>query len=73
MPYMGMIGPWQMILILIIGLFGLLLPVIALIDILKSQFKGNDKLIWVLVVILFNFVGSILYFIIGRKQKIKEN
>jgi hypothetical protein len=71
MIYLGIIGPWQLVLILIIGLFGLLLPIIALIDILKNQFKGNDKLVWVLVVILFNFIGSILYFIIGRNQKIK--
>lgn len=71
MIYFGIIGPWQLVLILIIGLFGLLLPIIALIDILKNQFKGNDKLVWVLVVILFNFIGSILYFIIGRNQKIK--
>lgn len=71
MTHLGMVGPWQMMLILIVGLFGLLLPIIALIDILKNQFKGNDKIVWVLVVILFNFVGSILYFIIGRKQKIK--
>jgi hypothetical protein len=65
------IGPWQIaIIFVILGMF--ILPIIALIDILSSRFKENDKLIWVLVVVLFNIIGSILYFILGRKQKIKN-
>jgi hypothetical protein len=28
------------------------------------------QLIWVIVVIFFNIIGTILYFIIGRNQKI---
>ena len=71
MIYLGMIGPWQVIIILMIALFGFLLPIIALIDILKNKFNGNDKIIWVLVVIFFNILGSILYFAIGQNQKIK--
>jgi hypothetical protein len=45
--------------------------VIALIDILRSDFRGNDKVVWVLIVIFFPFFGSILYFIIGRSRKIR--
>ena len=68
--FLGMVGPWQ-ILIIILGIFGILLPLIALIDILRTDFKGpNDKIIWVLVVIFFNILGSILYFAIGRKQRV---
>jgi len=67
---LGMIGAWQILLVIIIGGFGIILPIIALIDILRNNFKGNDKIVWVLVVIFFNFFGSILYFIIGRKQRI---
>jgi hypothetical protein len=70
MIYLGMVGLWQWI-IIIIGFFGILLPIIALIDILKNKFKGNDKIVWVLVVIFFNIIGSILYFVIGKNQKIK--
>jgi len=68
---LGMIGPWQAILILVFVVIGVLPTVIALIDILKSEFKGNEKIIWVLVVLFTNFFGAILYFIIGRSQKIK--
>jgi Phospholipase_D-nuclease N-terminal len=71
MIYLGMIGPWQII-ILIFVLLGIIPTIIALIDILKSKFNGNDKIVWVLVVLFFNLIGAILYFVIGRKQKIKS-
>lgn len=48
-----------------------LLWLVALVDILRSEFQGNDKLVWVLVVIFFPFFGSILYFLIGRSRKIR--
>ena len=46
--------------------------IIALIDILKSDFRDtNGKIIWVLVVIFLPVIGSILYFLIGKSQKIQ--
>ena len=71
MTYFGAIGPWQIITILFILLIGIIPTIIALIDILKSEFKGNNKLIWVLVVLLFNFFGAVIYFLIGKEQKIQ--
>lgn len=71
MTYLGMIGPWQII-IIAFAFLGIIPTIIALIDILKNKFEGNNKLIWVLVVLFFNLIGAILYFTIGRKQKIKS-
>ncbi len=71
MTYLGMIGPWQIIIISFV-LLGIIPTIITLIDILKSKFNGNDKIVWVLVVLFFNLIGTILYFVIGRKQKIKS-
>ena len=52
------------------GLMALVLPIIALIDILASKFKNQgDKLTWFLVVLLLNLVGVGLYMAIGRKRK----
>jgi len=48
-----------------------ILFIIALIDILKSEFQGNDKLIWILLIIFLPLIGPILYFLIGRKKKIQ--
>jgi hypothetical protein len=61
------IGGWLMIGIVLLAF---LLPFIVLVDIVRSDFKGpNDKLIRVLIVLVMNFIGSILYLMIGRKQK----
>ena len=67
---LGMVGPWQVLLILIFGVFGLILPIIALVDIVRHEFSGSNKIIWVLIVLFFNFLGSKLYFLVGRKQRI---
>ena len=47
-------------------------PLIALIDVLRSEFKGNNKLIWVIVIVFFNFIGAFLYLLIGIRQKAKH-
>ena len=62
------LGIFEILLILLILLF----PILALVDILKSKFDGNNKLIWVLVVVFTNTIGAILYFLIGKNQKIQE-
>ena len=69
MNYFLFIGAWQLIIIFIV-LLGIIPTIIALVDILKSEFTGNNKIVWVLVVLFANFFGAILYFLIGRKQKI---
>lgn len=71
MTLLGVIGAQELVVVLVSSLFFLLIPILALVDIVRSKFNGNMQLIWVLVVFLFNFIGSILYFIIGRNQKIR--
>jgi len=71
MNYLGIVVAWQWIIILIAALLGIILTIFALIDILKSKFEGNYKIVWVLVMVFLHSIGAILYFTIGRKQKIK--
>lgn len=50
-----------------------LIVVSALVDIVRNEFEpSQNKLIWVIVVILMPVLGSILYYFIGRKQKVKK-
>ena len=70
MNYFLVIGPWQIIIILITVFLGVIPTIIALIDIVRNEFSGNNKIVWLLVVLLGNFFGALLYFIIGRKQKL---
>ena len=60
-------------LIVIIFLIGFIPFIIALVDIVKNEFTRNNKLIWIIVVLLAPVIGSIVYFIIGRKQKVKTS
>jgi len=60
-------GEWIMI---IIFLTPLIIGLIAFIDILKHEFTGKNKLIWLIAVIFVPFIGAIAYFVIGRNQRI---
>lgn len=67
------IGPWQLILIFLVFLPTVLLPIIALIGIVKNDFPGsNDKLIWILITLLLPFFGPLLYFVFGRPKRLKH-
>jgi len=65
---LGMIGPWQIILILV----GIVIPIIALIDVLRNDFTKNNKLIWILVILFTGLIGTLLYLMFGTKQKINN-
>ena len=64
--FLGMIGPWQIALLV----FFFIIPLFALIDILRNEFTGNNKIIWVLFIRFIPLFGTLLYLIIGRKQRI---
>jgi len=66
----GWIGMPEIILLVVVA-GGIILPLLALIDIMRSDFESNDKLIWIIVVLLLPLLGSILYFIIGVNKKKK--
>lgn len=53
----------------IIALVLLALPITALVHLFRSNMQGQDRLTWVLLVIFMPVVGSILYFLIGKKQR----
>ncbi|QHS54634.1 PLDc_N domain-containing protein [Mucilaginibacter sp. 14171R-50] len=66
---MGGLGTPELILIFI-ALSYLGLITFSLIDAVRSTFKDSvTKLMWVLVILFFPFLGSILYLTIGRGQK----
>lgn len=58
---------WQALILLSFGLW-----IYCMIDILKNKFAQNEKIIWILLVILIPFIGSLLYLFIGKNKKINE-
>lgn len=65
-------GIWQTFLLLLI-VSSFVLPLIAIINIVRSEFKeNNSKLIWVLIVLFLPIMGSLVYFVVGPSQKKDE-
>jgi hypothetical protein len=58
------------LLTLFLILFILILPLLALISVLTNEFRGNEKIMWVLIIIFLPFLGSVLYVLIGRDKRI---
>jgi hypothetical protein len=41
----------------------------ALIDVVKrKRVTGGNKLVWILIIVLVNIIGPIIYLLIGRKE-----
>lgn len=58
--------------ILLVGLL-LIIPLITLIDIIRSDFKDQStKLLWAVIVLVAPFLGCLLYFVMGRQQKVNK-
>jgi hypothetical protein len=60
------IGIYELIILLV-----LFVPwIIALVDVLRNEFTGYNKIVWLLAVIFVPLIGAIAYFLIGRKQRV---
>ena len=49
----------------LLSLLVLILWIFALVDCIKSS--NPNKVVWIIVIILIPFLGSLLYFLFGRK------
>ena len=38
----------------------------------KESSQGNDKLVWIVVIALTNWIGALIYFFVRRPQRIRE-
>ena len=56
---------------MLLGIGSFILWIWALIDcITKEPSEGNDKIIWILVILLTHFVGALIYIVIRRPKRI---
>jgi len=49
-------------------LLQLALIIVALIDLARRERTRGPKWAWVLIIVLINFIGPIVYFILGREE-----
>lgn len=64
------ISPFEVLFILLLSTIILLLPLFAIVFIIKGNNHLSDKLIWTVVVLLFPLFGPLLYFTMGRNKRI---
>ena len=67
-PDYGLIVFMLLILLPVIGLW-----IAAIASIVRNRFQNrSDKTLWLIIVIFFPLIGSLLYFVLGTKQIIKQ-
>ena len=72
--FIGSLGVIEIIIILLFTVLPLVLLIWALVDIIRSDFKdGTTKLVWIIVVIFVPLVGSILYLVLRKGQKVDSS
>lgn len=52
-------------------LLGILVYAFTIYDVVRSRFANQtDKLIWILIVLLVPFLGTVLWFAMGRNKRL---
>lgn len=49
-------------------LLALVLVITALVSLIRKQAPFNQKIVWLIVILLVNFIGPIIYFAIGSRM-----
>ncbi|NLA40395.1 MAG: PLDc_N domain-containing protein [Smithella sp.] len=56
---------------LVLGLGGTILWIWMIVDCAtKEPSNGNDKLIWIVIIVLTHWVGALIYLLVRRPQRI---
>ncbi len=56
-----------------LGILALVFWIWMLIDCVTNEpSEGNDKLIWVLIIVLLSWLGALIYWFVRRPQRIKQ-
>lgn len=73
------IGPIEILFVLfwlgglLIGLVGTVFWIWMIIDCAtKERSEGNDKVIWILIILLTHLIGALIYFFARRPARIRE-
>jgi len=54
----------------VISFIYLILMIYCLVDVIRSEFKDpNMKLIWIIIILLAQLIGTLVYLILGKSTK----
>jgi hypothetical protein len=66
----------HLILLLFMAIFGIGGTIFWVVMIIECATKepnlGNDKLIWILIIIFTHWIGALIYYFVRRPQRIQE-
>jgi len=57
---------------ILISLLGTIFWIWMIIDCATKEPSGTDKIVWILIIVLTNFIGALIYFIFRRPERIKQ-
>lgn len=65
---------WPFFLLIgVVSIAGLVLWIWALVDCVQvpddSMYQSGNKLVWVLIIVFLNWIGALLYLVIGRPRE----
>ena len=64
-----LLGGGMMLVVAIIGIAVLAFWIWALIDAIKNpRLTDNERIIWIIVILLTSWLGALIYLIVGRKK-----
>ena len=67
----GFVFVWLVMALFTLAAFGFWIWM--LIDCVTNEpSEGNDKLIWILIIVLTNGLGALIYFFVRRPQRIRD-
>ena len=65
------LGGGMMLVVALLGILALVLWIWALIDAIQNPaLSGNERLIWILVIVLTSWIGALIYLVVGRKRRV---
>ena len=70
---MSIVALFMFFVVLVLGVGGTILWIWMLVDCAtKEKSEGNDKLIWILVIVLTHWIGALIYLIVRRPKRIQQ-
>jgi len=62
------------LLFLVLGVGGTIFWIWTIVDCATKEPSGsNDKIVWILIIVLTHWIGALIYFLVRRPQRIREH
>jgi hypothetical protein len=70
---MSIVALFMFLVFLVLGVGGTILWIWMIVDCAtKEKSEGNDKLIWILIIVLTHWIGALIYLLVRRPRRMQE-